>query len=48
MSTRTSTTSIRDGLRAALEDPLQQELDLERFDWDASAAIIGDACVRAA
>jgi Glycosyl transferases group 1 len=43
-----STTSIRDGLRAALEDPLQQELDLERFDWDASAAIIGDACVRAA
>ena len=43
-----STETVRDGLRAEIENPQQQELDLERFDWDVSASVIGDACVRAA
>ena len=43
-----SVESIRDGLRAEVEAPGQQKLDLDRFDWDASAAVIADACVRAA
>ena len=43
-----STTDIRDGLRAEIDEPQRQELDLERFDWDASASVISDACARAA
>ena len=43
-----STTSIADGLRAEIDNPQQQEIDLERFSWDASAAVIRDVCLRAA
>lgn len=43
-----STASIAAGLRAEIESPQQEELDLERFDWDASAAVIGDVCLQAA
>jgi glycosyltransferase involved in cell wall biosynthesis len=43
-----STTSIAAGLRLEIESPQQQEMDLERFDWDASAAIVDDVCRRVA
>jgi glycosyltransferase involved in cell wall biosynthesis len=43
-----STADIHAGLRAQIDDPKQQELDLDRFDWDVSASVIGDACARAA
>jgi glycosyltransferase involved in cell wall biosynthesis len=43
-----STASIADGLRAEIDNPQQQEIDLERFSWDASAAVIRDVCLRAA
>ena len=43
-----STVDIRDGLRAEIDRPQHHELDLERFDWDLSASVIGDACARAA
>ena len=43
-----STTDIRDGLRAEIDHPQQQELNLERFDWDVSASVISDACTHAA
>lgn len=42
-----STNSIAAGLRAEIDSPLQQEIDLERFSWDASAAVINDVCLRA-
>ena len=43
-----STASIAEGLRAEIDDPQQQEIDLDRFSWDASAAVIRDVCLRAA
>ena len=43
-----STTDIRDGLRAEIDHPQPQVLNLERFDWDVSASVISDACTHAA
>ncbi len=43
-----STTSIAAGLRAEIESPQAQELDLERFTWEASATVIDEACRRVA
>lgn len=43
-----STDSITAGLRAAIVDPHHQEMDLERFNWDVSASVIGEACARVA
>jgi len=42
----TSVADIAGALRREIDDPEQQELDLERFDWDASAAVIEDVCRR--
>ena len=39
-----SAASITAGLRAGIEQPKQQEIDLDRFNWDASARIVGDVC----
>jgi glycosyltransferase involved in cell wall biosynthesis len=43
-----SVDSVRDGLRAEIDHPQHQEIDCERFSWDASAAVIRDVCLRAA
>jgi glycosyltransferase involved in cell wall biosynthesis len=39
-----SASSIAAGLRASLRRSTEQEIDLDRFSWDASARIIGDVC----
>ena len=39
--------SIASGLRAEIDSPHHQELYLDRFTWDASAAVIAGACRRA-
>jgi hypothetical protein len=39
-----STACIAAGLRAEIDEPGQQEMDVERFSWDASAAVIRDVC----
>lgn len=44
----TSTAGITAGLRAAIAGNHPQEIDLERFDWDASASVIGELCNRVA
>lgn len=40
----TSTADITAGLRAEITDPYGQELDIDRFNWDAAAAVVHDAC----
>ena len=42
-----SVDAIRAGLRAEIDSPGGQKVDLGRFDWDASAAVIAEACVAA-
>jgi glycosyltransferase involved in cell wall biosynthesis len=42
-----SVASIAAGLRAEVDDPQNQEINLERFSWDASATIVGDVCLHA-
>ena len=44
----TSTGAIAAALRAEIDDPQTQELDLARFDWNTSAAIVSDVCRRVA
>jgi glycosyltransferase involved in cell wall biosynthesis len=39
---------IADGLRRVLTTPRPQNIDLSRFDWDASAQVIRQVCLRAA
>lgn len=39
-----STAAVVAGLRADIEHPYRQEMDLERFSWDASAAVIAEVC----
>ena len=39
-----STAAVVAGLRADIDRPHRQELDLERFSWDASAAVIAGVC----
>lgn len=34
-------------LRKEIDDPQDQEVNLDRFDWDASAGIVADVCRRA-
>jgi glycosyltransferase involved in cell wall biosynthesis len=43
-----SVEAVRDGLRAEIEEPGCRKVDIERFDWDTSAAVIAEACVAAA
>ena len=43
-----STASIIEGLRAEIENPRQQELNLDRFSWDASASVVRDMCLEIA
>ncbi len=40
--------SIADGLRAALTEPRHQQIELGRFDWDASAETIRAVCLELA
>jgi glycosyltransferase involved in cell wall biosynthesis len=44
----TSVESIAAGLRADIASPILQKVDLDRFSWDNSAAIIRDICCRIA
>jgi glycosyltransferase involved in cell wall biosynthesis len=44
----TSPESIAAGLRADIARPIPQEIDLDRFSWDSSAAVIRDVCRRVA
>lgn len=44
----TSTESISAGLRAEIQRPSHHDIDLGRFSWDASAAIIASVCLRVA
>lgn len=39
-----SVTGIAAGLRAEIDEPRRPEIDIERFSWDASAAIIDGVC----
>jgi glycosyltransferase involved in cell wall biosynthesis len=39
---------IADGLRGVLAAPRPQNIDLSRFDWDASAQIVREVCLRTA
>ncbi len=43
-----STDDIAAGLRAEIDNPQGQELDVDRFSWDASAAVIREVCLAAA
>lgn len=42
-----SVTSIAAGLRASLDAPRRQEIDLRRFRWELSADVIREACLPA-
>ena len=39
-----SVPSITAGLRAVVREPLQPEIDLERFTWDSSASTVAELC----
>jgi len=41
------TAEIADGLREVLASPRTQDIDLTRFDWDASARVIEEVCLTA-
>lgn len=43
-----STDSIAAGLRREIETPQRRGMDLERFDWNSSAAVIEEVCRRVA
>lgn len=40
-----STDDITAGLRAEIDNPQGQEMDVDRFSWDASAAVIREVCL---
>lgn len=40
-----STADIAAGLRAEINDPHGQEMDVERFNWDAGATVVRDVCL---
>lgn len=44
----TSPAAIASGLRAESQDPSRHAIDLDRFSWDASAAVIASVCLRVA
>ena len=43
-----STTAIADGLRAEIVQPQEERIDMERFSWDSSAAVVAEVCRRVA
>jgi glycosyltransferase involved in cell wall biosynthesis len=43
-----SESSVVEGLRAEIEAPRDEPVDISRFSWDASAATIEDTCLRTA
>lgn len=42
-----SVDAIRAGLQAEIDAPGRQKVDIARFDWDTSAAVIAEACAMA-